>query len=301
VSLVRSAAESRQARSSFSGERPWRLPGKTAGAISALNRDLGFSMFDCFSVGLEALLVRSHDKYRYVTAAFVSSRLYARRESAKLVGPLARQHEPSRRSAVSASSENKVALHLVLAPSDAAGARRDELGALIVASAQGDRAAFRKLYIATSAKMLGVVYRIVRSRSDAEDVLQEVYLNVWKGARGFTPSSGSAFGWLASIARNRAIDFARARSSVGLGEPCPGDSGNEADAGYVESELIARSALVAALETLDRPAREMILLAYVEGLSREELSVRFASPVGTIKTWLHRGLEQLKVRLRQNA
>jgi RNA polymerase sigma factor (sigma-70 family) len=168
---------------------------------------------------------------------------------------------------------------------------------MIVACGRGDRDAFRRLYLRTSPKLLGVVVRITRSRAEAEEVLQEVYLKVWTSASAFSPAAGSGMGWLLSIARNRAIDLIRSSKAAATDSRDSDWFDQLASSGDLEREIVNRSALVRCLGGLEPADREMIVLAYVGGASREELAARFNSPVNTIKTRLHRGLAALKACL----
>ena len=180
------------------------------------------------------------------------------------------------------------------AKSAAAGA--DDLIGLLEATAAGDAAAFRNLYDATSAKLFGIVLRIIRDRGQAEDILQETYLRVWQKAEAYDPSAGRPVTWLATIARNRAIDRIRSvehRISASrhgddemILQQIPHSDGLNADPAM-------REALRVCLEQLDEQSRECVVLAYCAGYSRDELAERMGSPVGTIKTWLHRSLKSL--------
>ena len=169
------------------------------------------------------------------------------------------------------------------------GAPGQRLAWLIQRSGQGDRAAFRELYLDTSAKLMGVVVRILRSRSDAGDVLQDVYLKIWTNAPSFAPESGSAMGWLVSIARNRSIDIVRARTAAATDTQETDWFERLQGATDVEGEFMNKDALIRCLQRLDPRVRDAIMLAYYEGLSREELAGRFEMPVGSVKTWLRRG------------
>ena len=173
--------------------------------------------------------------------------------------------------------------------SDAPGAAAQRLAQLIQRTGQGDRAAFRELYLGTSAKLMGVVVRILRSRSDASDVLQDVYLKVWTNSASFAPESGSAMAWLVSIARNRSIDIVRARTAAATDTQETDWFEKLQGAADVEGDFVNRDALIHCLQRLNPQVREAIMLAYYEGLSREELAVRLAMPVGSVKTWLRRG------------
>ena len=180
-------------------------------------------------------------------------------------------------------------------------AQNPELEDLIVAIGQGDRAAFHAFYAATSPKLLGLVFRLVGSRPSAEEIVQDVYLKVWTSAKGYTPQPGSGFGWLASIARNRTIDIIRVKvpktvspsSSASIED---GASWYEriADPTNAEAHFLQNDELKRCLSTIDEPVRDLILLAYYVGHSREELAQRYSMPVNTVKTWLHRGLAALK-------
>ena len=169
-----------------------------------------------------------------------------------------------------------------------------ELGALIAAAGGGDRGAFRALYDATSAKLFGVVLRIVRDRDVAEDVLQETYLKVWRKAEIFDPAYGRPITWLAAIARNRAIDRVRASGARRWQAGDEDEDIMERLADPRQFDLGLRETLKVCLERLDAEGRDCVVLAYCLGLSREELAERFERPVGTIKTWLHRNLLALR-------
>ena len=170
---------------------------------------------------------------------------------------------------------------------------------LLAATSQGDRRAFRQLYDATSPKLLGVILRITRSRAEAEEVLQDAYIRVWNNAGSFSPDLGQPLAWLISIARNRAIDILRVKTPVTLSR----DDGETdwieriADPHDEAAGVADRDALQRCLKTIEPQTREMIVRAYCNGDSREELAQRFARPVNTVKTLLHRGLASLKTCL----
>jgi RNA polymerase sigma-70 factor, ECF subfamily len=167
---------------------------------------------------------------------------------------------------------------------------------LLGCTAQGDRDRFAELYRATSLKLYGIVFRILRQQELAEDVLQDVYVRIWDHAADYDPAKASAIAWMAAIARNRSLDEIRRRGlaiasddltklEIADHAPSPEDNAELSD----ELRRLERC-----LDGLDKPRREAIKLAYLEGYSRQELAERFDQPVGTIKTWLHRGLIQLK-------
>ena len=174
-----------------------------------------------------------------------------------------------------------------------------ELVALLHRVAQQDRAAFELLYRATSAKLYGIIVRIIVNHSVADDLLQEVYVRAWQRAGDFDSTKASPITWLAAIARNRAIDEVRRRRPEALQDDMEameisGDDAHPLDARSRQEDL---RALMACLDQLDGEKREIVLLAYYRGMSRDDLAQRFTRPVPTIKTWLHRSLAQLKTCL----
>lgn len=172
------------------------------------------------------------------------------------------------------------------------------LDQLLAAVARGDEAAFAELYQVTSAKLLAVALRILRHREVAEEVLQEAYFRVWERAGSYDSGVAKPMTWLAAIVRNQALDEVRRRGSR------PAASADEyAIAGLAsddEHPLVGLERaedlkrLLECLDGLDEEKRQMVRLAYLEGLSRAELAERYGRPEGTIKTWLHRSLAQLK-------
>lgn len=173
------------------------------------------------------------------------------------------------------------------------------LESLMAATAKGDKVAFKTLYERSSAKLFGVVLRILKNRQKAEDVLQDVFLKIWQKAGSYDPSQGKPITWMATIARNRSIDVIRAtRPEQTVDEPgdeeeifrLTGQDASEVDVGDLESLRVC-------LGEMKEDDRNYVLLAYYEGYSREELADRFDSPVGTIKTRLRRGLVALRACL----
>ena len=175
----------------------------------------------------------------------------------------------------------------------------ETLEGLLGATAQGDREAFRTLYDRSSAKLFGIVLRILKNRQKAEDVLQDVYLKIWQRAGSYDPVQGKPITWMATIARNRAIDIIRStRPEQTVDEP--GDEEEIFKLGGQDAENVDVTELEAlrfCLGEMKEDDRNYVLLAYYEGYSREELAERFESPVGTIKTRLRRGLVALRTCL----
>jgi RNA polymerase sigma-70 factor (ECF subfamily) len=162
--------------------------------------------------------------------------------------------------------------------------------------AGGDEAAFAELYQATSSKLLGVALRILRNREVSEEVLQEAFFKVWERAGDYNPAIAAPVTWMAAIVRNRALDEARRRVVRPTGDESELEqleSGDEHPIAALErAEDVER--LLRCLDGLEPEKQEMVRLAYLDGMSREALAKRFDRPEGTIKTWLHRSLAQLK-------
>lgn len=171
-----------------------------------------------------------------------------------------------------------------------------ELARVLHRVAQGEHQAFSELYNATSLKLFGIIFRIIKQRELAEEILQEVYCKIWENASAFDASKASPITWMAAIARNRALDEVRRRqpqfSSDESGILEIVDSGKSPSDQLEISDELRR--LENCFEGLDEERRAAIKLAYLDGFSRKELADKFDQPIGTIKTWLHRGLKQLR-------
>jgi RNA polymerase sigma-70 factor (ECF subfamily) len=172
----------------------------------------------------------------------------------------------------------------------------DDLTDLLIRIAARDTAAFAALYKQTSAKLYGVVARILTRGDVAADVLQECYVRIWEKAGDFDPVRGSPLAWMATIARNRALDEVRRVRPVSLEDQPEGfePAAEEIDPLAARERSEGLTALIDCLKGLDEEKRAVVLLAYYRGLSREALARRFGRPVPTIKTWLHRSLAQLR-------
>ena len=194
--------------------------------------------------------------------------------------------------------------------------RNAELAGLLARTGLGDRAAFATLYSLTSAHLLGVVLRIQRDRAQAEDIVQEVYINVWRAAGSFDAAQSLPLTWLTSIARNRAIDSLRRRqtqphlqSNISV---AAGSEGDEADVyEHVADDadgplaLLNRASdarlLAHCMQGLSAPQRHSIALAFFDGLSHAEVAQHLRQPLGTVKSWLRRALTGLKACLESAA
>ena len=165
--------------------------------------------------------------------------------------------------------------------------------------AGGDRSALQDVYDATSSKLFGVVLRILNDRSEAEDVLQEVYISVWTKAGSFDESRASPITWLATMARNRAIDRQR---QVGRRTTRPIDDAHEVADGaedglgaLLRSEQATR--LDGCLHELEANQQKAIRTAFFEGRTYEDVASVFGVPTGTMKSWIRRSLMKLKACL----
>lgn len=170
------------------------------------------------------------------------------------------------------------------------------LDGLLTRVAQRDAEAFRRLYDLTCHRLMAVVLRMCENRATAEDVLQDVYVQIWRRAESFDPARGPAIAWMIVIARHRTIDHIRAHGRNAASGSAQDDLALEmlaAPADDPERSDTLR-ALLGCLRKLDAPRAEAVLLAYYKGLSRAELARRFDIPENTIKTWLRRGLIALR-------
>jgi RNA polymerase sigma-70 factor, ECF subfamily len=172
----------------------------------------------------------------------------------------------------------------------------NDISALLVRVSRSDRAAFLEIYQRSSAKLYGIILRILRRRDIADEVMQEVYVRIWQRAGDFEPERASAFAWMASIARNRAIDEVRRNHPASIEDhPEVQELASEIETGLsalLRGEDSRR--LADCLRELEPSRRQMVILAYCDGASREELATKYGQPVNTIKTWIRRSLAQLK-------
>jgi RNA polymerase sigma factor (sigma-70 family) len=173
---------------------------------------------------------------------------------------------------------------------------RAELSGLIESVARGDRKALAAVYDRTSAKLYGVCLRIARDRAAAEDILQDVYLKVWNRAGRFDRTRASPITWLCAIARNSAIDWVRKH-----GTPTPPiiDTSDlpGTDIGDAMEAMLAdegRAHIFDCLAALPPKQQRAIRLAFFDGSSHSELASSMDAPLGTIKSWIRRGLLQLR-------
>ena len=175
-----------------------------------------------------------------------------------------------------------------------------DIADLIARCALRDRAAFRTLYERTSAKLFGVVLRILKDRSEAEEAIQEVYIKIWQRADRYVAGGYSPISWLVAVARNHSLDILRARRPVSadidaaLEVP---DSGPSPERAAEDSD--ERGRIEHCLGTLDPERADAVRGAYLDGYSYDELAAKYDVPLNTMRTWLRRSLLRLRECLTQ--
>jgi RNA polymerase sigma-70 factor (ECF subfamily) len=182
---------------------------------------------------------------------------------------------------------------------DTMTSEHDEVSRLLLRTAKGDRRAFSELYRQSSPRLLGVCVRMLRERREAEEVLQEIYVTVWRRAAAFDPARSSAMTWLIALTRNKVIDRLRQRPDATINDgfalesladenPTPASSAEAAQ----EYERLSRC-----LEALESHQRISIQEAFFSGMTYSALASRTSVPLGTLKSWVRRGLLQLRACL----
>ena len=177
---------------------------------------------------------------------------------------------------------------------------RAELVHLLERVARHDQTSLKSLYERTSAKLYGICVRLLKDEAEAQDVLQEVYLAIWRKASSFDSSRAGAITWMATIARNRAIDRLRARHAPGeeleSATELPDDSPSSFDVLETAQDV---SRLRRCLEELESRASQMIRAAFFDGATYPQLAEREGVPLPTMKSWIRRGLLSLRGCLEQ--
>ncbi|VXC69182.1 sigma-70 family RNA polymerase sigma factor [Sphingomonas sp. 8AM] len=187
----------------------------------------------------------------------------------------------------------------------AAETRRATLVAALTMSATGDRAAFRRVYDLTAAKLFGICLRICGERQAAEDVLQEVYVIVWRRAAAYRPERSHPVTWLATIARNRALDWRRSPRGRAFAPVPEGEAGAAVDdAPRADEALLALEdgrLLDHCLDELDDRPRHAIRSAFLDGLTYADVAGRAGVPLPTMKSIIRRALIRLRECLNDDA
>ena len=176
-----------------------------------------------------------------------------------------------------------------------------ELIALIDRVALADEKALKQLYELTSPKLYGVAVRVVTNRDWAEDVLQEAFINIWRIAGDYKATLSPPMAWMALVVRSRGLDFLRRRATGRadrmqelddvIADTVAGDSPNPMDVTQASQQA---QLLYNCLSQLENKQREVVSLAYMRDMSHGELAEQLKLPLGTVKTWIRRGLEQLR-------
>ncbi len=180
------------------------------------------------------------------------------------------------------------------------GSARDLAADLLVRVAAGDQSAFAELYDLLSPRVFALILRVLVNRSQSEEVLQEVFLEVWQTAERFAPNKGQGRSWVLTIAHRRAVDRVRSAQASTQRDVKAGfkdlDVAHDGVAEQVELKIEGRR-VVAALTTLPDLQREALVLAYYGGYSQSEIAVLVGSPLGTVKTRMRDGLSRLRAEM----
>lgn len=198
--------------------------------------------------------------------------------------------------------------------------RSRDLSQLLARTSLGDQVAFATLYERTSSHLLAVVLRINRDRGQAEDVLQEAYINVWRAAKNFDAAQSQPLTWLSSIARHRAIDSLRRAQAqpqvqslaqgIGASTDSTGDEMDDVYDGIADTapsplDLLCRASdartLLECMNGLSAMQRQSVALAFFHGLSHPEIAEQLRYPLGTVKSWVRRALISLRASLQAAA
>lgn len=177
----------------------------------------------------------------------------------------------------------------------------DHDAALMAKVVAGDESAFATLYDRYSPMLFGMLMRILRDSQAAEEVLQDLFLQLWRKPGQFDVSRGSLPAWLMVIGRNRAISRLRGRSTQEVLEHTDGFYANTlASSQNIENEasrMQLLDTLKLAMARLPEEQRQAIELAYFEGMTQSEIAARTGSPLGTVKTRVRTGMQSLKQQL----
>jgi len=198
---------------------------------------------------------------------------------------------------MNAPKDAKPATH-VNQPTYANAPSKDQLAALLSRCVLQDQKAFEALYEASSAKLFGVAVRITRRRDWAEEVLQESFVKIWHHAGSYDSAKSAPMTWMTAIVRNRALDWLRRPQEVRTSEEQESMLNAIPDEGPGPEDLVSMAAqarkLHECMQHLSDDQRRSITLAFFNGLSHGELAEKMGKPLGTVKTWIRRGLDRLK-------
>lgn len=184
----------------------------------------------------------------------------------------------------------------------AEGSETDRIETLLGRCALRDERALGELYELVSRQLFGVLLRILKQRALAEEALQDVMVKVWQRADQYVAYRGRAMAWLSSIARYRAIDLLRSQRAHTSIDDAPAEAlADESGDDFAEATTSQRlrNALGDCLGRLNAEQQRCISLAYVDGYSQDQIATAIGSPLGTVKSWMRRGLASLKRCLEQ--
>lgn len=173
----------------------------------------------------------------------------------------------------------------------------EQLKKLLAASAQENQEAFAALYQQTAPYLLALAARIVSNKEQAEEVLQEAFVQIWYGAKDYDVSKGAVMAWLAGIVRHRALDMRRreisqqTRVEAAAREPEAVTLPDTATKAHYSYDL---KAMLNCMESLQGTQKQSILMAYCYGYSHHEIADQLTVPLGTIKTWIRRGMQSVR-------
>lgn len=178
-------------------------------------------------------------------------------------------------------------------------ASNEKLGELLRGCARGDQTALEKLYTLTAPKLYALCVRMLRNNALADDILQEAFVQIWNGAAYFDPRRAAPMTWMAAIVRHRAIDQLRKRSlEVSQADPIETEYASHEPGPYEQTLHWSEAAAIrACLEQLGSEQREALELAFFRGLTHAEVASTLAMPLGSVKSWIRRGLLRLKTCL----
>lgn len=171
----------------------------------------------------------------------------------------------------------------------------DELLPLLSATAQGNKQAFAKLYNATSPKLFAISLKMLSNRAHAEEALQDAFVKIWHNASEYQVTKGTVISWMISIVRYRSLDslrYQKVRKEQALDDDYA--SADDLTDLPLEVDYEDGSKLVDCIEQLDEQQKQAIHLAYYKGLTHSELVDHIETPLGTVKSWIRRGLQQLQ-------
>ncbi len=202
--------------------------------------------------------------------------------------------------------------HSTVTPSTDVGMNTDNRDTLLIMLldriARQDEAALKELYEQCAGKLYGLALRVVVQRELAEDVLQEAFLTIWRSAVDYRASLSPPLAWLGLVVRSRGLDLLRRRASErahltqdldeNLADTLEGDAPNPMDTAQASEQAWALHQCMGRLESKQR---EVVSLAYVRDMSHSELAEQLRLPLGTVKTWIRRGLDQLRLCMAQFA